>query len=240
MNLIELNFKRQLQQIIKDLFDIGLSLEAVHSEKTRLAALGDYTSAVVLMLAKRTGQDKYTIAQRIKDALEDSTKSELIYEAVNISGPGFINVRLAGRIDICKDIMRADKPICTFVNADTSQVYLEKMSKRVTNIVKVLKDEGYATDLETYCTDTMQDAYLPDDMYLRNEWLKLYHYSSVILLTETDMTMAPQVFATIADMKSVFDNIENQVVYRKYTEIELRIIYYIYCQIAYIFDRIKE
>lgn len=54
---------------------------------------GDYATSVALQLAKQVGKNPREIATEIADALRDTGE----YQAVEVAGPGFINITLGGQ-----------------------------------------------------------------------------------------------------------------------------------------------
>lgn len=72
--------------MVKELFDLDVEVSLTRPEPQ----FGDYATNVALQLAKPVGDNPRTIAEKIAEKLSESGE----YEAVEVAGPGFINVRL--------------------------------------------------------------------------------------------------------------------------------------------------
>src|SRR5690606_8086267 len=77
----------KISHIIKDLFDVELSVVVTRPEEQ----FGDYATNVALQLAKPLGKNPRDIADQIAQRLRESGE----YDEVSIAGPGFINIRLS-------------------------------------------------------------------------------------------------------------------------------------------------
>lgn len=78
--------KQAVQDIVKKLFDLDIEVELTRPEPQ----FGDYATNIALQLAKQVGDNPRKIAERIAEELSQEGK----YEAVEVAGPGFINIKL--------------------------------------------------------------------------------------------------------------------------------------------------
>lgn len=93
-----MNIRESLEQIIsisieKTLTDEGIALESDPSpslERPRDESNGDWASTVAMRCAKQAKMPPRDLAEKIKANIEDND----LIEAVEIAGPGFINIRL--------------------------------------------------------------------------------------------------------------------------------------------------
>lgn len=94
MNIFN-EFKHKIQAIVEEMSNAstlpaGLDISAVTVEPPRDATHGDLASNVALVLARQAGAKPRDIA----DAIGERLKANPEVEAVEIAGPGFINLRL--------------------------------------------------------------------------------------------------------------------------------------------------
>lgn len=78
--------KQQIEAAIRELFDLEIEVSLSRPEPE----FGDYATNVALQLAKQVGDNPRKIAERIAEKLAESGE----YEAVEVAGPGFINMTL--------------------------------------------------------------------------------------------------------------------------------------------------
>lgn len=83
---------RLRDQLSAILSELGLPVVEIHFERPKVAAHGDLTTNVAMMLAKQAGKNPRAVAQSIVEKLP---KNESFLSAVEIAGPGFINFRFA-------------------------------------------------------------------------------------------------------------------------------------------------
>lgn len=76
----------KIAEIVKDLFAVDVAITLTRPDEQ----FGDYTTNVAMQLAKQVGQNPRAIATKIADALTATGE----YEAVDVAGPGFINLTL--------------------------------------------------------------------------------------------------------------------------------------------------
>lgn len=76
----------QVSSTIKDIYDIETTPVFTRPEPQ----FGDWATNVAMQLAKQVGQNPRMIAERIAEQLSETGQ----YEAVEVAGPGFINIRL--------------------------------------------------------------------------------------------------------------------------------------------------
>ena len=80
--------KQAIQDAVKKLFDLNVEVTLTRPEPE----FGDYATNIAMQLAKQIGDNPRKIAERIAEELSLEGK----YEAVEVAGPGFINIRLHG------------------------------------------------------------------------------------------------------------------------------------------------
>ena len=95
--------KQAVQDAVKKLFDLDVEVILTRPEPE----FGDYSTNVAMQLAKQVGDNPRKIAERIAEEL--SLGGE--YEAVEVAGPGFINIRLHGA-DLLK--LAKQEPFATY------------------------------------------------------------------------------------------------------------------------------
>lgn len=78
----------EIARIISDEFAVDVDVAVSRPDPQ----FGDYATNIALQLAKRVGQNPRVVAERIAEKLSETGK----YEAVEVAGPGFINIRLGG------------------------------------------------------------------------------------------------------------------------------------------------
>ena len=77
----------KVTQIVRDVFGVETKIVLTRPD----AQFGDYTTNAALQLAKQVGKSPREIAEQIADKLRESGD----YEAVEVAGPGFINLTLS-------------------------------------------------------------------------------------------------------------------------------------------------
>jgi len=78
--------KHSVQLVIKELFDLDIDVSLTRPEPQ----FGDYATNVALQLAKQVGDNPRRVAEKIAEKMSEAGE----FEAVEIAGPGFINIRL--------------------------------------------------------------------------------------------------------------------------------------------------
>ena len=76
----------KVAKIVKDLFAVDVAVTLTRPDEQ----FGDYATNVAMQLAKQLGQNPREIATKIAKALAETGE----YEAVDVAGPGFINITL--------------------------------------------------------------------------------------------------------------------------------------------------
>jgi len=86
---------------------IGIVPESIPLERPKNRDHGDYASSIALQLAKPAGKNPRDVAQMLKADLESLAE----VSAVNIAGPGFINITLnrASQADLVRTILTAQE-----------------------------------------------------------------------------------------------------------------------------------
>lgn len=79
----------KISQIINDLFGVEASVVLTRPDEQ----FGDYSTNVALQLAKPLGNNPRQIASQIAEKLYETGE----YDAVDVAGPGFINIRLSDK-----------------------------------------------------------------------------------------------------------------------------------------------
>lgn len=228
MNIIELNLKIQLQSDIEDLFDIGLSLSEVKTERTRIKNLGDYTTSVALILEKKYRLEPVTMKKKLCQALEARPN----YGDVNLSGPGFINVGLSKAMVFGghKEAEDFNGLVALLDAGDLKK--LRVRGKRIKNILGVLETEGYlATEMQT-ATWQWQTG-------VDKKFLMAYHLSEALLASSPNLVddHGQVLRDSLKDLTNTLEQIDNFVVYRKLEKDCLTQIAHIYCQIDQLFGK---
>lgn len=76
----------KIAKIVKELFTVDVVVTLTRPDEQ----FGDYATNVAMQLAKQIGQNPREIATKISEALVETGE----YEAVDVAGPGFINITL--------------------------------------------------------------------------------------------------------------------------------------------------
>jgi arginyl-tRNA synthetase len=63
-------------------------------ESPKVASHGDFASTAAMQLAKPLGKNPRQVAETLRDALQKTESFERWVEAIDIAGPGFLNIRL--------------------------------------------------------------------------------------------------------------------------------------------------
>jgi len=78
-------------------------------ESPKVAAHGDYASTAAMQLAKPLGRKPRDLAQEISDALLKTPAYQQWVDAIEIAGPGFLNIRLktAAKQQVVREVLQA-------------------------------------------------------------------------------------------------------------------------------------
>ena len=100
-------------------------------ESPKVAALGDLATTVAMQLAKPLKQNPRQLAENLRDTLLKTEQFQRWVTAVEIAGPGFINIRLhpAAKQQVVREVLsagsafgsqpaRSDKVLVEFVSAN--------------------------------------------------------------------------------------------------------------------------
>ena len=87
--------QRVISLIAQALSGLGAAGVAVQLERPKVAAHGDVACNVAMQVAKTLKKNPREVAQAIADALKVNPAASGLIEAVEIAGPGFINLRIA-------------------------------------------------------------------------------------------------------------------------------------------------
>ncbi len=87
----------------------GDSAPAPAFENPKVAAHGDYACTAAMQLAKPLKQNPRQVAQALVDALQAQPACQRWVEAIEIAGPGFINIRLkpAAKQEVVREVLAA-------------------------------------------------------------------------------------------------------------------------------------
>ncbi len=94
--------EQSISNAIKELFDVDVTPVLSRPEPQ----FGDWATNVALQLAKQVGDNPRSIAEKIAEKLAEAGE----YEAVEVAGPGFINIRLKAEA-LLADIKREPRPL---------------------------------------------------------------------------------------------------------------------------------
>lgn len=97
--------KQAIQDAVKKLFDLDVEVVVTRPEPE----FGDYATNIAMQLAKQVGDNPRKIAERIAEELSLDGR----YEAVEVAGPGFINIRLHGA-DLL--VLARQEPFAAYAN----------------------------------------------------------------------------------------------------------------------------
>ena len=89
-------------------FSPGAGARAVF-ESPKVAAHGDFASTAAMQLAKPLGRKPRELAEDIAAALRATPVFERWVEAIDIAGPGFLNMRLktAAKQEVVREVLAA-------------------------------------------------------------------------------------------------------------------------------------
>jgi arginyl-tRNA synthetase len=106
--------KRQITQLMQDALLVVASahnisdddLPVPHLERPKVAEHGDLATNIAMQLAKGWKMNPRALAQEFSDALQQQGNYATLLAAVEIAGPGFINLRLtqAAKLEVLKAI----------------------------------------------------------------------------------------------------------------------------------------
>ncbi len=173
-------FEQALDQLIADNIINSVDRKPVQIENTRDPAHGDLATNVAMMHAKAAQVAPRALAERL---IEHLPASETV-EAVEIAGPGFINVRLAKGVAFEPVIRCLTEPERFGLHPTTNQrVQVEYVSANPTGplhvghgrgaaygatLINVLKARGHQVEAEYYVNDAgRQMNILAVSVYLR-------------------------------------------------------------------------
>ena len=103
--------KQTIAQLLSDtvgsLLPEGQARPEIVLERPKQAAHGDIACNVALQLAKPLGKNPRELASGIADAIRADARGQRLVSAVEIAGPGFINLRLspAARADVIAAVL---------------------------------------------------------------------------------------------------------------------------------------
>ena len=151
-------------------------------ERTRQKEHGDFATNIALMLAKPAKMNPRELAQKIVDALPDST----VIEKMDIAGPGFINLFVAddARVAVIQQVLeQKERYGLADENSQNHSVLLEYVSANPTGplhvghgrgaaygdaLARLLSAAGYKVHKEYYVNDAGRQM----DILATSVWLR--------------------------------------------------------------------
>jgi len=85
--LLKEKISNLISKIVEEIFNIKVD---VIVENSKISKLGDISSNIAMVLAGKLKQNPFSISEKIKQNLEKNN----LFESVNVSKPGFINIKL--------------------------------------------------------------------------------------------------------------------------------------------------
>ena len=174
------------EQAIASLKSAGIIAEDqainLQFERTRQKEHGDFATNIALMLAKPAKMNPRELAQKIVDALPDST----VVEKVDIAGPGFINLFVAdnARVAVIQQVLeQKERYGLADENSQNHSVLLEYVSANPTGplhvghgrgaaygdaLARLLSAAGYTVHKEYYVNDAGRQM----DILATSVWLR--------------------------------------------------------------------
>ncbi|GAB3629746.1 Arginine--tRNA ligase [Pandoraea terrae] len=115
------------------------ALPAILLERPKVAAHGDLACNVALQLAKPLKANPRELAQRIADGILADPRAKGFVDAVEIAGPGFINLRLAvaAKQDVAREILASGNAFGRQAPQTASPVLIEFVSANPTGPLHV-------------------------------------------------------------------------------------------------------
>jgi len=227
MEIAEFRFKMDIIAVVESLFDTSINFYEVQTEKTRIPELGDLTTAISLKCAGLFKRKPMEIAVEVSETLKQFGH----YADINISGPGYINVRLQQRsISILNQETVKENIERLMENATMSEEFimdLIKDFKRINNIIRVFRDDNIQ---ENQSTDGVAKEIIVFWGLLESF---LYSYDG-----ELNALYYQCMAETLQRLSELFKSIDTTVVYRKYSPAEAGVVLSIYSFISVIFEAV--
>jgi arginyl-tRNA synthetase len=118
---IEAQIDLIIRETVKEVFGIELDSDRNLVEQPKDANFGDYASNVAMQLTKEVGSNPREIAEHV---VSNITKSNNIFEKVEIAGPGFINFKIkidrfieaVENLDLKPNLLKSEKYIFEFTD----------------------------------------------------------------------------------------------------------------------------
>ncbi len=163
--------KRTITSLIEQsLAGLGVTGVAVVLERPKVEAHGDLACTVALQVARALKRNPREVATAIADALRVNPAGRGLIDAVEIAGPGFINLRIAAAAKqaIVHAVLREAKNFGTFTDGAGRKVMVEFVSANPTGplhlgharqaalgdaLAALLAARGYAVTREFYYND---------------------------------------------------------------------------------------
>ncbi len=163
--------KRTITSLIEQsLAGLGVTGVAVVLERPKVEAHGDLACTVALQVARALKRNPRDVATAIADALRVNPAGRGLIDAVEIAGPGFINLRIAAAAKqaIVHAVLREAKNFGTFTDGAGRKVMVEFVSANPTGplhlgharqaalgdaLAALLAARGYAVTREFYYND---------------------------------------------------------------------------------------
>ncbi len=126
---------QQLVTLIEDAcLRVGATGASVLLERPKIEAHGDVATNLALQIAKVQKRNPREIASQIAQALRTNTDSHGLIDAVEVAGPGFINIRLtaSARQQVVREVLRDGESFGSTTDRRGRKVMLEFVSANPT------------------------------------------------------------------------------------------------------------
>ncbi len=158
-------------------------------ESPKVASHGDFASTAAMQLAKPLGKNPRQVAETLREALQKSDHFAQWVEAIDIAGPGFLNIRLkpAAKQEIIREVLGAatafgsraslgKKMMVEFVSANPTgplHVGHGRQAALGDTICNLYQTQGWDVYREFYYNDAgVQIATLTNSTQLRGKGVK--------------------------------------------------------------------
>ena len=169
-HLLETLFGDAVVRVAQSASDDAFTAPAIVLERPKVAAHGDVACNVALQLAKPLRANPRELAQRIADAVRADPRAVQWVDALDVAGPGFINLRLsaAAKQAIAAAVLTERHEYGRSARGAGTQVLIEFVSANPTGplhvghgrqaalgdaLANLLDTQGYAVHREFYYND---------------------------------------------------------------------------------------
>lgn len=171
MNKIETTLKEEIQIVLKNQFNLDVTLDEIVIEIPKEKSMGDYSSTVAMRLAKKIGKNPREIATILVKNLNST-----VVEKYDIAGPGFINFTMKkGSLgNIINEIFEKKERFGENTTGNNQVINVEYISANPTgdlhlghargaawgdSLTRILKKSGYDVIREFYMNDAGNQVY---------------------------------------------------------------------------------